>query len=81
LAKVSQYIHLNPVEAGLATTPEQWRWSSAAAYLGAAPRPEWLYVSALLEMFGPTSPQTAYAQYLRDGRSERGQTPRHHRCN
>ena len=68
LAKVSQYIHLNPVEAGLAAVPEQWRWSSAAAYLGVATRPEWLHVSTLLEMFGPTSPEAAYAQYLRDGR-------------
>jgi hypothetical protein len=26
------YIHRNPVRAGLATEPEEYRWSSAAAY-------------------------------------------------
>ncbi len=26
------YIHYNPVEAGLATKPEDWKYSSAAAY-------------------------------------------------
>ena len=34
-----EYIHQNPVVAGLAMRPEQWRWSSAAHYSrsGAAP--------------------------------------------
>jgi len=72
LVKVSQYIHLNPIEAHLAAKAEDWRWSSAAAYLGLAPTPEWLHVNALLEMFGPTNPETTYAQYLQEG----GQTPR-----
>jgi putative transposase len=27
------YIHRNPVEAGFAATPTDWRWSSAAAYV------------------------------------------------
>jgi REP element-mobilizing transposase RayT len=69
LAKVSQYIHLNPVKARLATRPEDWRWSSAAAYLGVAKKPQWLQVRAILEMFGPTDPVGAYAQFLRDEKS------------
>jgi hypothetical protein len=68
LAKVSQY-HLNPVKARLATRPEDWRWSSAAAYLGVAEKPQWLQVRAILEMFGPTDPVGAYAQFLRDEKS------------
>lgn len=28
------YIHANPVRRGLCTRPEEWRWSSAAEYLG-----------------------------------------------
>lgn len=67
LVKVSQYIHLNPVEAGLAAKPEDWRWSSAGAYIGLTPRPEWLHTGALLEMFGSAHQEAAYAQYLRDG--------------
>ena len=29
-----RYVELNPVRAGLAARPEQWRWSSARAHLG-----------------------------------------------
>jgi putative transposase len=29
-----RYVELNPVRAGLAERPEQWRWSSARAHLG-----------------------------------------------
>lgn len=29
------YIHMNPVRAGLCKTPGEWRWSSYNAYLGA----------------------------------------------
>src|SRR5690625_547034 len=31
--KVSQYIHLNPVEAKMVTFPEAYQWSSFAAYI------------------------------------------------
>ena len=33
LVAAFRYILRNPVDAGLVSTPEQWRWSSAAAYL------------------------------------------------
>jgi hypothetical protein len=35
-AHLARYIHLEPVKAGLAAKPEDYRWSSAAQYLGAA---------------------------------------------
>lgn len=34
-----EYIHQNPVEAGLAEKPEYWRWSSASHYARAASVP------------------------------------------
>lgn len=37
LVAAFRYILRNPVEAGLASQPERWRWSSAAAYLKARP--------------------------------------------
>jgi hypothetical protein len=33
-----QYIHLNPVRAGLARRPEDWRWSSVHDYQGSLNR-------------------------------------------
>jgi putative transposase len=60
LVRVSQYIHLNPVEAGLAAAAQDWSWSSAASYVG-------------LAMFGTACPERAYAEHLREG--ERGSDP------
>lgn len=34
-----EYIHSNPVEGQLVKRPEEWRWSSAAHYLGAGTSP------------------------------------------
>jgi putative transposase len=34
-----QYIHQNPVKAGLVKNPHDWKWSSAAAYLTEADVP------------------------------------------
>lgn len=50
--KVVNYIHNNPVKAGLVADPTDWRWSSARSYLGSqvgsqvsAPAPTGLQVS------------------------------------
>ena len=34
IARISDYIHTNPVRRGLVETPGDWRWSSARHYLG-----------------------------------------------
>ncbi len=34
LLEVSRYIHLNPVKAGIARTPEEYEWSSYREYIG-----------------------------------------------
>jgi putative transposase len=52
LVRASRYIHRNPIEAGLVTRPENWNWSSAAAYLGVKHAPDWLRTTTILEMFG-----------------------------
>jgi putative transposase len=44
LLETLDYMHQNPVRKGLATTAEQWRWSSASAYAG---RPSILAVDFL----------------------------------
>src|SRR5689334_17750959 len=74
LVRASRYIHLNPVEAGLVTAPQDWPWSSAGAYLGLAPRPKWLHVGELLGMFGTANPVAAYADYLA-GDDDKGSDP------
>ncbi|MBA2568610.1 MAG: transposase [Actinobacteria bacterium] len=53
-AEVHRYIALNPVRAGLVSTPEAWRWSSYAALLGRVQALPLLDVGAGLADFGST---------------------------
>jgi putative transposase len=63
LIHLSRYIHLNPVAAGLAQTPEAWEFSSYREYAGlrhgSLPRPE-----IVLRQFRT---RQAYCQFVRAG--------------
>ena len=50
--ELSRYIHLNPVRAGIAGAPEDYRWSSYRAYIGKESPPGWLETAWLLRYFG-----------------------------
>jgi REP element-mobilizing transposase RayT len=63
LVRASRYIHRNPVEAGLVITPENWAWSSAAAYLGVRRAPNWLRTTTILDLFGAAA-QSEYRAFL-----------------
>jgi REP element-mobilizing transposase RayT len=52
LAHLYSYIQSNPVRAGLANSVDTARWTSHAALVGLAPRPDWLYPDGILESFG-----------------------------
>ncbi len=64
LVEASRYIHLNPVVAGLAAMPDEWKWSSAAAYLERTRKPQWLEVEFILGMFPENAGQRGYREYL-----------------
>ena len=51
LLELARYLARNPVRAGLCTDPDEWRWSSFAAYAGKAPAPRFLSMSWVLEQF------------------------------
>jgi putative transposase len=50
LLSLVRYIHLNPVRAGMVTTPCDYRWSSHRAYLGES-CPDWLRIEPVLGRF------------------------------
>jgi len=52
LKHLSRYIHLNPVHAGLTSTPRQYRWSSYPSYIGEQRSPKFLMTDMLLGNFG-----------------------------
>lgn len=47
----ASYIFDNPVKAGYVTRPEDWRWSTYAATAGLAPRPSYLTLDWLENLF------------------------------
>jgi REP element-mobilizing transposase RayT len=71
LLTLVRYLHLNPVRAGLAQTPERWQWSSHKAYLELAP-PSWLSVEQILGQFarGGSRRRAAYRRFISDGMDE-----------
>jgi len=69
LLELARYIVLNPVRAGLARSPEQWRWSSYRATVGIV-RPEaFLNIDFLLAIFAGSRPEGAkrYATFVSKG--------------
>ena len=50
-AELSRYIHLNPVRAGKASSPDEYRWSSFRHYTGGT-EPSWLSTGSVLGYFG-----------------------------
>ncbi len=58
-----RYIHLNPVDARLCKSPDEYRWSSHHAYSGRTAE-RWLTTNFVLSMFAPTHGR-AIAAYRR----------------
>jgi putative transposase len=64
LLAASAYIHLNPVKAGLSTTPEEYRWSSCSLYLEDSHRKSFVDPSPVLSLFRQSG-KDARASYAR----------------
>jgi len=69
LMGIVRYIALNPVEAGLVSKPEQWRWNSYRAIAGLAPAPGFLDIGYTLGLFGDNEgmARQAYIRFVADG--------------
>ena len=70
LARLSRYIHRNPVSAGLCRGPIGWRWSSYPAYAGVAAAPIWLHVGETLALFGGRGARQRYCRVVEDGEDD-----------
>ena len=64
------YVAWNPVRAGLAETPEAYRWSSHGAVIGIREAPSFLAADAVLEVFDadPTRARAVYSSYVSNPR-------------
>lgn len=63
---VCRYIVLNPVRAGMVSTPHEWSWSSYRATCGMCPTPDCLSTDLLLGQFAdePCGPVAAFRQFV-----------------
>ena len=52
LLAVARYIHHNPVDAGIESDIDRYRWSSHYSYLNQRKAPEWLNTESILSRFG-----------------------------
>lgn len=62
--QVTRYIHRNPVEAGLARRPEDWKWSSYRGYLDRIAGPPWLRSDTVLGWLGSIGARQRYRAYV-----------------
>ena len=67
LSAVVRYIHLNPVEAGMVTQPQDYRWGSHRYYLQPKGVPNWLDTAEVLEQIGE---RTVFHEFVLSGNEE-----------
>jgi putative transposase len=69
LLELCRYVVLNPVRAGLVSTPDQWKWSSYLAIMRRAPKPRCLYPDWILAQFSDDSikARRRYERFVLDG--------------
>jgi hypothetical protein len=78
LLELVRYIHLNPVRAGMSTSPDEYPWSGHRAYLGKEILP-WLTTDWVLSQFAKSfaKARAAYIAFVLDGLDE-GRRPEFH---
>jgi REP element-mobilizing transposase RayT len=79
LWSVTRYVHLNPVRAGLAAHPIDWRWSSYPGYSQRRRRLEWVAYNELLRSwegaFGGSDVAGSYRRFVTAGLAEPPSSP------
>lgn len=77
LLELSRYIHLNPVRAGMAESPEKYRWSSHIAYISSKAPHEWLFTKQVLAQVDPdlSKARGGYRQFVEEGLREEIRDP------
>ena len=75
--ELSRNIHLNPVRAGIARSPEDWKWSTAKGYGQPSHGLKWINYERVLAEFGgdTTAGRKAYRAFLDAGLASPVQSP------
>ena len=74
--ELSRYIHLNPVRAGIVSSPEAFRWSSYPDYTGDRNAPDWLTTELILGYYvSGGSAQQEYRKFVGDRINQVDESP------
>ena len=75
--ELSQYIHLNPVRAGIVNIPDKFNWSSYRYYIGKKKKPEWLTVDFILCYFdnGNVHARKKYGEFVKAMINSKNESP------
>jgi putative transposase len=70
LLELSRYVVLNPIRAGMASTLDEWSWSSYPYFMRTDGNPQWLDTDSLLSYFGAdrTAARRAFKEFVLNGR-------------
>lgn len=76
LQELLRYVHLNPVRVGLATSPDDYPWTSHHAYLGRRVEP-WVTTDFALSLFAAdlASARRAYARFVAQATGNDSRSP------
>lgn len=76
LLELLRYIHLNPVRAHIASSPEDYPWSSHHVYMGGREEP-WVTTEFALSMFHSDRERAigAYHRFIHEGFAQSGTSP------
>jgi putative transposase len=79
LHELVRYIHLNPVRAGVATNPQDYKWSGHQCYLGIT-RKSWLTVKYVLSQYSrqESTALRLYESFVLEGLNEECRREFHH---
>ena len=68
-----QYIHRNPLEAGIVDKMQDYQWSTHKPYLSEAKKWDWLYKDYILKLFSKFKPESVreYKKFVRDDTPEK----------
>jgi hypothetical protein len=72
LLELCRYVVLNPVRAGMVSSPQKWRWSSYRATGGNVKNESYLATDWILGQVGKTKSEACikYRQFVKDGMAE-----------
>lgn len=77
LIPLSRYVHLNPVKAGIAERPEEYKWSSYNGYIGKQKENNWIEYSWVLSKFAQNKKKAwqKYKEYTEEGLAVKIESP------